>query len=78
MDKRLKMDIQALKLELVKQILHTESEELLNKLYSTLKVQGKDFWLELSEAQRREVEIGLAQIERGETIALEDFLKKVS
>jgi hypothetical protein len=72
------MDIQALKLELVKQILHTESEELLNRLYSTIKVESKDFWLELTDAQRREVEIGLAQIERGETIALEDFLKKVS
>lgn len=72
------MDIQALKIELVKQILHIESEELLNRIQKTLKVQNKDSWIELTDAQQREVEIGLKQIERGETISLEDFLKKVS
>ena len=72
------MDIQALKLELVQKILNTESVELLNRLYSTLKVESPDFWLELTDAQRKEVEIGLEQIECGKTIALEDFLKKVS
>ena len=72
------MDIQALKIELVKQILHIESEELLNRIQKTLKVQNKDSWIELTDAQQREVEIGLEQIERGETISLEDFLKKVS
>jgi len=72
------MDIQALKIELVKQILNTESEELLNRLYSTLKVESKDFWLELTDAQRREVEMGLEQIQNGKTIDLKDFLKKVS
>lgn len=56
----------------------TESEDLLKRLYSEMKIENKDFWIELTVAQRREIEIGLKQIERGETIALEDFLKKVS
>ena len=72
------MNIQALKLALVRQILQTESEELLNKLYTTIKGESKDFWRELTDAQRREVEIGIEQLERGESIALEDFLKEVS
>jgi hypothetical protein len=78
LSKRNEMNIQALKIELVKRILNTESEELLNRLYSTLKVESKDFWLELTDAQRREVEIGLEQIQSGKTIDLEDFLKEVS
>lgn len=72
------MDIQNLKLELVKQILEVESRELLDKLFLTLKREDKDFWTELTEARKREVEIGLKQIEAGETVAWEDFLKRVS
>ena len=72
------MDIQALKLELVKYILESESKELLDKVYSTLKIEENDFWNELTESQKKEVEIGLKQIESGETEDWEDFLKRVS
>lgn len=72
------MDIQGLKLEIVKEILQTESEELLNKLYIALKSEQEDFWLGLTEAQKKEVEIGLEQVKSGKTVKLEDFLKKVS
>ena len=72
------MDTQALKSELVKSILATESKELLDKLWNVLKKEDKDFWLELSDAQKREVEIGLRQIENGETEDWEDFLKRIA
>ncbi len=72
------MDIQAIKLELVKQILATEREDLLDKLLTIVKQEEKDFWNDLSDAQKREVEIGLRQIETGETEAWDDFLKRVS
>lgn len=70
------MDIPALKTELVRHILATENKDLLDKLWTTLKREEKDFWLELTDAQKREVEIGLKQIENGETEDWEDFLKR--
>ncbi len=74
------MDIQSIKSELVKGILQTNSKELLNKLYSTFKAESVDidYWNELTDAQKAEVELGLKQIKNGDYIEFEDFLKKVS
>ena len=67
MKKQLRMDIQSLKLELVKQILEVENMEMISKLFLTLKNEDKDFWLELTDSQKEEIELGLKQIQRGET-----------
>ena len=72
------MDIQALKLELVKQILESESKELLDKIYATLKKEQKDFWLEMSDEQQEEIEIARKQIKNGETEDWESVLKRLS
>lgn len=61
------MDIQALKIELVKQILASESKELLDNIHSALKIEEKDFWNELTDDQKEEVEIGRRQVSNGET-----------
>ena len=61
------MDIRSLKIELVKQILESESKELLDKLHSILKREDSDFWNELSDDQKEEVEIGRRQVRNGET-----------
>tara|TARA_B100000780_G_scaffold257049_1_gene206619 strand:- start:2954 stop:3178 length:225 start_codon:yes stop_codon:yes gene_type:complete len=74
------MDIHSLKLELLKAIIQTNSEDMLNKLYSTFKSESKssDFMDDLSESQKAEIELGLKQIENGDYIEFDDFLKKVS
>ncbi len=72
------MDIQALKAELVKQILATESKELLDRMWNLLKREEKDFWLELTDAQKREIEIGLKQIENGQTEDWDDLMKRMA
>jgi len=72
------MDIQALKIELVKQILESESKELLDKIYATLKREEKDFWLELSDDQKKEVEMGRRQVKNGETEDWESVLERLS
>ena len=77
-DKTEIMGLQSLKLELVRQILDVENESVIAKLFQTLQKEQKDFWTELSDAQRREVELGLNQIEKGETEDWDDFLKRVS
>jgi hypothetical protein len=72
------MDIQALKLELVKQILESESKELLDKVYSTFKREEKDFWLEMTDDQKQEVEIGRRQVKNGETEEWQTVLERLS
>jgi hypothetical protein len=72
------MEIQAFKSELVKHILATESKDLLDKFWATLKLEEKDFWLEFTDAQKPEVEIGLKQIENEETEDWDDFFRRNS
>jgi len=72
------MDIQTMKLELVRQILNLESRDLINTLLLTLKKENKEFQSELTDAQKREVELGLSQIEKGETEDWDGFLRRVA
>lgn len=72
------MDIQALKAELVKQILAKHSKELLDRMWNLVKREEKDFWLELTDAQKREIEIGLEQIENGQTEDWDDLMKRMA
>jgi hypothetical protein len=72
------MDIQTLKLELVKQILNLESKDLINRLFLTLRKEDKDFVSNLTDSQKREIELGLSQIEKGETEDWDGFLRRVS
>lgn len=74
------MDIQSIKLELVRGILQSNSKELLNKLYATFRAESHDadFWNELTDAQKAEIDLGHKQIENGDYIEFDDFMKKVS
>jgi hypothetical protein len=72
------MDLKASKIELIKSILSIESEELIDKIKDVLTTGNKDFWLELTDGQRAEIELGLKQMENGETESWEDVLKRVS
>ena len=76
--KLVEMNIQALKIELLKQILQSESKELLDKIYATLRGEEKDFWLEMTEDQKIEIEIGKRQVENGETEEWNSVLKRLS
>ena len=67
-----------MKLELVKQILNLESKDLINRLFLTLRKEDKDFVSNLTDSQKREIELGLSQIEKGETEDWDGFLRRVS
>lgn len=45
---------------------------------NTQKESKKDFWDELTEIEKSEVKVGIAQLENGLKIRFEDFLKKVN
>ena len=68
------MDIQTAKLELVRRILELDNTEIVNKLFQTLNQEKSDFWLDLTESQKEEVELGLKQVEEGKTEDWDDFL----
>jgi len=72
------MDIQSSKLELVKLIINSNNEKLIENLLKMLKSEQKDFWSELSESEKEEIRLGIKQLDEGERISLDDFIKKVS
>ena len=72
------MDIQTSKIELAKIILELEDPKLINKVHKLLMDENSTFRKSLSEHEKEEIELGIKQLNRGERISFEDFLKKVS
>lgn len=72
------MDLQTSKIELAKMILSINNQSIIDKVLQVLKTQKSDFWLELSENERKNIKLGIHQLENGEGIELNDFVKKVS
>lgn len=72
------MDLQTSKVELVKMILSIENQSVLDKIMLLLKSEKSDFWLDLSQNERKNIQLGINQLNKGEGIELKDFVKKVS
>lgn len=72
------MDIKTSKIELAKLILELENPKLINKIHHLLLDEKSQFRTNLNENEKKEIEIGLQQLNRGERVAFDDFLKKVS
>ena len=72
------MDIQAEKITLAQLLLQTEDESIIKKVKAIFKDQ-KDWWDDLSQDQKNEVEEADKEIDRGEFVTSEaffDLLKK--
>ncbi len=72
------MNIQASKLELVKLIVDTDNDQIITKLLDVLKSEEKDFWIALSESEKKEIEMGIKQLDAEQRISLDDFQEKIS
>jgi hypothetical protein len=72
------MDTKTLKIELTRLILETENPELLNRVFNDLKKERTDFWQDLSDDQKAEVEISRKQVKNGETEDWDSIIKRVS
>ncbi|WP_396169252.1 hypothetical protein [Flavobacterium sp.] len=70
------MDIELEKSELMKLLAETNDESIIASIKKLFTTQKKDFWDELSEEQKFEIEEGERQIERGEFVLYEDLMKK--
>jgi hypothetical protein len=71
------MNIQAEKIELMKMILETDNPSILNSIKRILKIEKKkDFWETLPTDQREEILKAIEEIENGEIVDYDDFIKK--
>ncbi len=71
------MNIQAEKIELMKLILETDNPSILSSIKKILKRESKkDFWDTLPQSQKDEILKSIEEIENGEIVDYEDFIKK--
>ena len=72
------MDVQGLKLTLMQKLLSSDNASVLermNVLYdSFVRNESSDWWDEISEEERAEIEEGMAQAERGELLSHEQVM----
>lgn len=69
------MDIQLEKLELIKIIAETEDVSLIKSLKKLLKKEKKDWWNELSDEQKSDIEQGERDFENGDFVTSEEFFE---
>lgn len=70
------MNISATKVELVKDLLNTNSEMVLKHIKAVLNSYKTDLWDELSEKQKQSVKKARKQLEKGEGKSHDDVMKK--
>ena len=72
------MNLQAKKLELVQLILNTEKPNVLAKVEAVFKREkGADWWDEISEAEKKAIEEGLAEADSGQLLPHAEVIKEV-
>lgn len=70
------MNIELEKSELMKLLAETNDESVLASIKKIFTTKKKDFWDELSEEQKFEIEESEKEYERGEFVNFEEFIKK--
>ena len=70
------MDIQLEKLELIKMLVETNDSSIIDSIKNIFKSKKKDWWDELSDEQKFEIEESDREIDRGEFVNFEDFIEK--
>lgn len=72
------MDLEARKYQFIQKLAKVEDERILEKLELVLKANQNDWFDELSESEKNEIQIGLDQAEKGEFTSHEDVMKRFS
>ena len=70
------MDIQLEKIELMKMLAETEDPVIIKSIRKIFKKEKKDWWNDLTDEQKEDIEEGERQIERVEFVLYEDMMKK--
>ena len=70
-------ELNSTKLELIQWISSLKDDKFVSLMNSfRISKSDGDFWNELSDQQKAEIDLGIAQLDRGEGISFDDFLKK--
>ena len=76
MQKGLVMSIETTKLELMKLLLNTQKESVLEKIKDIFqKESSQDWWEEMNEEQHHDIELGLKEAENGQVKSHQDVMK---
>ncbi len=71
------MNIQAAKIEIMRMVLETDNPNILKLVRNIFKESTTtDFWETISKEQKEDILQGLEEIESGEVVDYEDFIKK--
>ncbi len=71
------MNIQAEKLELVRLILDTDNPEILSSVKQVFSnANNLDFWDALPQYQKDEILLAIEELDKGEFVSYDDFIKK--
>jgi single-stranded DNA-specific DHH superfamily exonuclease len=70
------MNIELEKSKLVKLLEETNDESIIASMLKLFNAKKKDFWDELTEEQKFEIEESDREIDRGEFVLYEDLMKK--
>ena len=68
------MDIQLEKIELIKLLKETENPSVIKAIKKIFAKEKTDWWVELSNEQKGEIEEGERQIENGEFVTFEEMI----
>lgn len=71
------MEIQTTKIELLKLILSIENPAVLQKIKTLLLDEEQEYLMPLSDIERKEIQLGIQQLNGGERISFDEFLAKV-
>ncbi len=72
------MNLQSKKLELVQLILNTEKPSILAKVEAILKKEkNSDWWDEISPEEKKAIEKGLSEADKGELIPHKEVMREV-
>jgi hypothetical protein len=71
------MDLQAEKIELVKLLLETESQDVIDEIKAVFKKQGNDFYDDLPQHVKDSIERGLKDIEDGNVYGHDEVMQDI-
>jgi hypothetical protein len=67
------MNITSAKVELAKFILDIDDPELIERIHCLLMKEESDFWAQLSEEEKQEIKLGIAQLDEGKKVSFESY-----
>ena len=70
------MSLHAEKIKLSQMILNIDSKHLLEKIKDLIKKEEVDFWDELSDSVKADVELAIKELDNGQGIPHEEVMKK--